>query len=106
MHISAMRMSWLIIFVFVQCGCYRKKSSSAVVSAISKREPVRLLISGSTILHTGLIFVHAKKMFNVASFICSACVAFVCVGNAHLVSSVKFEVLFSIIIIMGGSCTV
>ena len=61
MHISAMRMSWLIIFYFCAVLLLSKNSSSAIVSAISKRVPVRLLISCSTILHTGLIVVYAKK---------------------------------------------
>ena len=41
-------------FCFSAVWLLSKNSSSAMVFAISKRVPVRLLISCSTILHTGL----------------------------------------------------
>ena len=61
MHILAMRMSWLIIFCSRAVWALWRNPSSAMVSDISKCVPVRLLISCSTILHIGLVFVHAKK---------------------------------------------
>ena len=61
MHILAIRMKWLIILRSYAVWVLLWKPSSAMVFDISKRVPVRLFISCSTFLQTGLLFMHAKK---------------------------------------------
>ena len=78
----------LFFFFFFLCGVgvTEKAWQGYMVSDISKRVPLRLLISCSTILRTALIFVTCEKeVFDVVSFVHGEHVAFVHAGNAHFV---------------------